>query len=270
MKKLSFLLFFFIFLFPSPYAFSRSKTKPVLQRVAFVALKDTGQESEILIRVGHSLENHLQKLYGFSFVPQEQVQRSLEEGLSGLMTEEVVLAQSQYYQFRFAQAENLLIGRMDEEALKWRALVSFSEGHQGRARFFLEKLLKNFKKVEFSSRDYPPRFVTFFKEVSKKITKDGGSLLKIGKTYFVYEGEIESWKSRFQKLLHRMEWDYLVLYRMEKIGWNHKVTTYLFSQKDPERIWIKAVEIMDVSDLSKAANILVKTVFSVDTPQPLK
>ncbi len=250
--------------------FSTNKSSPVLKRVAFVALKDTRQDSDQISRLERYFQTSLQKLSGFSSVPEVQVDHALDEVLSGLMKEEMDLAQSHYYQFHFSQAEEFLLGRMDEEALKMRALIAFLEGHQERSRVFLEKLLKNFQKVEFSSRDYPPHFLTLFKEVSKKTTKDSGRILKVGGSYFLNEEEIQSWKGRFQKLLHRMDWDYLILYRMEKIGWNDKITIYLFSQNPQEKIKVKSAEIIDSEDLSKAANILMKTAFSVDTLRSIK
>jgi tetratricopeptide (TPR) repeat protein len=249
---------FFLILVPQQ-AFGRTS------RVAILGLRQPGISTKYVAKADDAFSIILKKERTFTPVPDSEIKKGLEEVLSGILKEEIVRAQDHYYHFRFQEAERLLSARDDPEALQWKGLIAYSAGDEKKARHYLIRLLEIDPRAKVSVKDFPPRLVSLFEEVRRERPKGYGkaNFLQVGSGIYIPEKFVESWKIQFRKMAEEMRWDFILLHRIEPIGWNYKMTGTLFSLKGKgeDLFRIRAVELVDIRDLNKASEILIKSLF---------
>jgi hypothetical protein len=259
--------FFLVFLLLVPL-----KVQGRPERVAVVGLKDSRVASHHLARAAKALSEVLRKEASSDVVTEQEVENGIRDRLARLLRIETTVAQDRYYHFRYEEAERLLAGREDPEALQLQGLIAYAAGDEKRSEQHFIRLLEIDPEAKLSTKDFPPKLVSLFEKI--RGGKAGAAVrpfsLRLGKTVFVAEKSIASWGDKFRRWGSEMGWEKILLYRIEPIGWNYKMTAYLFPIQEKEETRLRAVEMVDLNAVTQAAEILVKSLFFIDTPSRLK
>ena len=242
--------------------------------VAIVGLQDSRIAPKHAARADRSLALAIKKAGSLIPVPEEGRDRAIDEILVRMLAEELNLATDHYYHFRFQEAERLLAGRDDPEALRLKGLIAFTDGDEKKAEQYFIRLLEIDPKAKLSVKDYPPRLVALFETLGRSQPKGSprSTFVRIAGKIYPSDISAEGWELRLRKFAQKMGWDFILLHRIEPIGWNYKISATLLSAAggsaaDPRA---SAVELVDLDDLPRASEILVKSLFIIDTSQHLK
>ncbi len=148
-------------------------------QVAVIGMVDSRISSKNYQKADRFLAKALRDELHLSPVSKEDLSRAILEHLAKDLKEEISAAMEHFYHFRFVQAERILEGRDDPEALKVKALISYSRGDEHQAADDLRKLLKIEPGAAFSERDFPPRLISFFRAIQKegKVRADHGIVM---------------------------------------------------------------------------------------------
>lgn len=247
---------------------------PNVASVAILGFRDPRISSQILKRIEGQLAWNLRSEASLIVIPPERVRKDLEEKIPGILAGEITSALEDYYHLRFDQALRRLSGRTDPEALKVKILIAFSGGDFVEAKSIGLELLRKDPDLDFS-RDFPPGLSRWVAELKwgqpgppqmppKTLPKTPPK-----KEELLLEVDVQGWRGRFQRFQGEMQWDFLLVYRVEPIGWNYKITVTRLSLKEilREAPETQAFELIDLRDLHKASKIVVKTMFSIDSPR---
>jgi len=261
-----------VFLFPltvvggPSIVFGKSQQKTV-QKIAIIPILDSQVLPKYIQKAEKAFEENFKKQASLSIVPLDEIEEGIEEVLKKKLSDEVNVASNFFYHFRYKDAEKLMEGREDLESLKLKMLIAYSKGNKESAEDFSEQIIAIDPGVKLSVKDFPPGLVSLFEKTRKqKSPKKLFESAKLGKEIPISKKFPDGWSERLEKVMNEMSWDYLFLFRIEPIGWNHKMTGFLF-QSPQVGIMPKtrAVDLVDLSDLQKASQILVKTLFIIDT-----
>lgn len=240
------------------------------QTVAVMGVADSRVSQQQLKKVGKVIEVTLRERSSLRVISQEIFQEAWETVFRKILQEENSFAMDRYYRFRYREAEGILGGRDDLDALQLKGLLAFAEGDERRSEHYWVQLLQMNPAASLSRENFPPRLVDLFEGVKRRIgasARRDPAGLAIGSHLFFSEPFSPSWQQRFKRIAEETGSDFVMLYRLQPIGWNYKLSGSLFSVKEGEgrNPLIQSVEISSLQDLRQATKTLVKIMFFVDT-----
>lgn len=227
------------------------------------------------------LEEILQKEIKTTPVSKKEIVESLEI-LTTILHEETQKAMDHYYHFRFREAEKLMEGRDDVEAIKVKLLIHQAEGNKEEVKRLCIRLLEKGWKTEKADPDFPPSLKSAFEEVKQGPIRKDQKHLQLGGLFDVTHSFQGAWKERLQKFGRQKHWDKILVYQMEPIGWNHKITGALYSLTEEtsppittkagknKGMTLQAVELVDLADLSRGLRILLRALFFIDSSETIQ
>ncbi|MBI3541554.1 MAG: hypothetical protein HY073_05405 [Deltaproteobacteria bacterium] len=162
------------------------------------------------------------------------------------------------------------------EAIKVKLLIHQADGNKEEVKKLCIHLLEKGLEIEKLDSDFPPTLKAVLHEVGQGLIRKDQRRLQLGGLFDVTNKFQEGWRGRLQQLGRQRHWDKILVYQMEPIGWNHKVTGTLYTVSDEssalggsknKNMTTQAVELVDLADLSQGLRILLKALFFIDSSE---